>query len=103
MTKFFSFFIPIFFICCFPRVILAEDINILADGDFAGEIDKVAENEIGGIGGEIVTKALKSANISYKVLWRPWKRAFTEAQDNSDKKTFIIPLTRNKEREEKFV
>ena len=103
MLKFTTYLFYILILSMTPKIIYAQDINILADGDFAGEIDKIAENEVGGIGGEIVTKALKAANISYKILWRPWKRAFSEAQENSDKKTFIIPLTRNKEREEKFI
>ncbi|KAB8037750.1 transporter substrate-binding domain-containing protein [Silvanigrella paludirubra] len=88
--------------CFFNLSSYAEDITLFSD-DFPGEIEKRGENDLGGIGGDIVIQALKAKKISYKLEIKPWKRAFTEALTNEDKKSFIIPLTRNKEREEKFV
>lgn len=79
----------------------AEDITIMTE-NFPSETDKVSENKIGGIAGEIITKALEAKKITFKMAWSPWKRAQQETQSNSDKKSFIIPLTRNAERESSY-
>lgn len=79
----------------------AEDIFIRTE-NFPSETEKIAENQVGGIGGEIVTKALEAKKISFKMIWSPWKRAQQETQANSDKKSFVIPLTRNAEREASY-
>ncbi|APJ03751.1 substrate-binding periplasmic protein [Silvanigrella aquatica] len=79
----------------------AEEITIVTE-NFPSETDKIEENKVGGIAGEIITKALEAKNITYKMNWLPWKRSQQETQDNTDKKTFIIPLTRNKEREANY-
>ncbi|APJ03688.1 substrate-binding periplasmic protein [Silvanigrella aquatica] len=79
------------------------EITLLADPSFTGEIQETPEKGLGGLGGEIVAKALKAKNIKIKIEWRPWTRAVIESLDNKDNQTFIIPLVRIPEREEKFV
>ena len=70
--------------------------------NFPSETEKVSENKVGGIGGEIITKALEAKKITFKMSWAPWKRAQQETLANTDKKSFIIPLTRNAERESSY-
>ena len=79
----------------------AEDITICTQV-LPAKTDKLGENQVGGIGGEIITKALEAKKISFKMSWLPWKRAQEETLENSDKKSFIIPFTRNAEREPKY-
>lgn len=79
----------------------AEDITLIAE-DFLSETEKISENKVGGIGGEIVTKAFEAKKMTYKMVWQPWKRAQHDVQENLDKKSFIIPLTRNEERESSY-
>lgn len=79
----------------------AQDIHILTE-NFPSETEKVGENQVSGIGGEIVTKALEAKKISFKMIWSPWKRAQQETLSNADKKSFIIPLTRNADREPNY-
>ena len=102
---FFKFLIKIFIfiILFFSSNVFSEEITLLADPSFTGEIEETKDKEIGGLGGEIIAKSLKEKNIKINLEWRPWTRAYKEALDNRDNKTFIIPLTRIPEREEKFV
>ena len=81
---------------------IAEEIVIVTE-DSPAESEKVGDHGITGIGGDVVTEALKAKKISFKMLWLPWKRAQQETQDNIGKNKFILPLTRNKEREESYV
>nr|BFD32176.1 ABC transporter substrate-binding protein [Pigmentibacter ruber] len=80
---------------------IAQDISILTE-NFPSETEKIGENQVSGIGGDIVTKALEAKKISFKMVWSPWKRAQQETLANSDKKSFVIPLTRNSEREASY-
>ncbi|WP_186647229.1 substrate-binding periplasmic protein [Fluviispira vulneris] len=79
------------------------EITLYADPGFVGEVEETAGGKLGGLGGKIIAKAFKAKNIKIKLEWRPWARAYKEALDNKDMKTFIIPLTRIPEREEKFI
>ncbi|WGL59878.1 transporter substrate-binding domain-containing protein [Pigmentibacter sp. JX0631] len=81
--------------------IYAEDITICTQV-LPSKTDKLGENQVGGIGGEIITKALAAKKISFKMNWLPWKRAQEETLANSDKQSFIIPFTRNAEREPNY-
>ncbi|WP_397602087.1 substrate-binding periplasmic protein [Silvanigrella sp.] len=80
----------------------AEDVTIITQ-EFPAKTEKWGEKEIGGIAGEIITKAFKDKNITFKVIWMPWKRSQESCLENLDKKTFIIPFTRNKERESNYI
>nr|BFD31588.1 hypothetical protein GTC16762_12060 [Pigmentibacter ruber] len=100
--------VTLFYFCFFTSSMFSPfcysaDISLLADGSFTGEIELIGENQLGGLDGEIVSKALKAKNITFDLEWRPWARAYKEALDNKNKKTFIIPLTRIVERENLFV
>ncbi|WP_130610380.1 substrate-binding periplasmic protein [Fluviispira sanaruensis] len=79
------------------------EITLFADPSFIGEVEESANGKLAGLGGEIIAKAFKAKNIKINLEWRPWARAYKEALDNKDKKSFIIPLTRIPEREEKFI
>jgi len=79
----------------------SEDINILAE-NIPSEMENLGENRMGGIGGEVLTEALKANQITYKMVWSRWKVAQQQVQVNKDKKSFIVPLTRNPEREAKY-
>lgn len=79
------------------------EITLITDPNLTGEVEETLEKNLGGLGGEIISKALKAKNIKIKIEWRPWARAIKESLDNKDKQTFIIPLTRIPEREENFV
>ncbi len=79
------------------------EITLVADSSFTGEVEETPEHTLGGLGGSIIANALKAKNIKINIEWRPWTRAYKEALDNIDSKTFIIALTRIPEREEKFV
>ncbi len=92
-------FISVSFLCSLS--VKAEDITICTQA-LPAKTDKLGENQVGGIGGEIITKALEAKKISFKMHWLPWKRAQEETLENSDKKSFIIPFTRNAEREPKY-
>ena len=46
----------------FTMAVYAEDITIMTE-NFPSETDKVSENKIGGIAGEIITKALEAKKI----------------------------------------
>ncbi len=89
------------FICVFDFIAKAEDITLITE-NFPSESQKIGENSIGGIGGEIFTKALEAKKITYKIIWSRWKRAQMETIANVDKKSFILPITRNEEREKKY-
>ncbi|WP_397600503.1 substrate-binding periplasmic protein [Silvanigrella sp.] len=93
----------IFIIFFFSLNVFSEEITLPADPSFTGEIEETQEKKLGGLGGEIIAKALKEKNIKMNLEWRPWTRAYKEALENRDHKTFIIPLTRIPEREEKFI
>ena len=93
------FLLPFIFISY--TTAMAEDISILTE-NFPSETEKIGENQVSGIGGDIVTKALEAKKISFKMVWSPWKRAQQETLANSDKKSFVIPLTRNSEREASY-
>nr|BFD32177.1 ABC transporter substrate-binding protein [Pigmentibacter ruber] len=81
--------------------VYAEDVTICTQV-LPSKTDKLGENQVGGIGGEIITKAFAAKKISFKMNWLPWKRAQEETLANSDKKSFIIPFTRNAEREPNY-
>ncbi|BBH53141.1 substrate-binding periplasmic protein [Fluviispira sanaruensis] len=74
----------------------------LATEAFLFQTDKLNANEIGGLAGKIVVESLKRVKIDYEMMWLPWKRAQNETLLNSNNATFILPLTRNKERESKY-
>ena len=50
----------------------------------------------------IMNGAFAKNDIKYNVVWSPWKRAQKFALDNENKTTFILPLTRNADREAKY-
>jgi len=79
-----------------------KDIIILTH-EFPNQTVPVNENTIRGLAGEILTQALKKSNITYKIIFLPWKRAQIDAVVNNNKKTFILPLTRNEEREKNYL
>ena len=81
--------------------IYAEDITIVTQ-NFRGITEKWGEDQIGGIAGEIISKAFEAKKLTFKVIWMPWKRSQDETLLNNNKKTFIIPFTRNSEREPKY-
>lgn len=66
-----SFLLSIIFMPC---VTFAEDITICTQV-LPAKTDKLGENQVGGIGGEIITKALAAKKITFKMNWLPWKRA----------------------------
>lgn len=103
-NKFINRIIVYLFVLNFLSIenIYAEDITIITQ-EFPAKTEKWGEKEIGGIAGEIITKAFKEHNISFKVIWMPWKRAQESCLENLDNKTFIIPFTRNKERENNYI
>ncbi|WP_186644315.1 substrate-binding periplasmic protein [Fluviispira vulneris] len=78
-----------------------EKITIATEA-FLFQTDKINTNEIGGLAGKIVVESLKRVNMDYEMMWVPWKRAQNETLLNSNNSTFIIPLTRNNERESKY-
>lgn len=89
-----------------PLSLRAQDITIMThvfplQTEMLAENENENENQISGIC-EIITKALDANKMTYKVLWLPWKRAQIETLENKDKKTFIIPLTRNINREKYY-
>ncbi|MBX9837317.1 MAG: hypothetical protein K2X69_03270 [Silvanigrellaceae bacterium] len=86
---------------CISLEAKSEDINILAES-VPSEIENLPENRVGGVGGEVLTEALKANNITFKMVWTRWKVAQQQVQANKDKKSFIVPLTRNPEREAKY-
>lgn len=85
-----SFTLPIFS--------FAEDVTIITH-DFPSKTEKWGENQIGGIAGEIISQAFKHKNITFKIIWEPWIRAQEDCLANTDSKSFIIPFTRNPDRE----
>ena len=94
--------IILYLLICLPNFIAkAEDITLITE-NFPAESEHVSENSVGGICGEILTQALDAKKISFKIIWSRWKRAQLETISNVDKKSFIIPLTRNEEREKKY-
>ncbi|RDB35740.1 MAG: hypothetical protein DCC88_08555 [Spirobacillus cienkowskii] len=89
-----------FFYVCFAKA-NTEDITLYVE-NFPSESIKISKNLVGGISGEIVTKAFSAKNMTYKAFWTRWKMAQNYTQKNSDKKSFIMPLTRNPEREKSY-
>nr|BFD32178.1 basic amino acid ABC transporter substrate-binding protein [Pigmentibacter ruber] len=89
-----SFTLPIFS--------FAEDVTIITH-DFPSKTEKWGENQIGGIAGEIISQAFKHKNITFKIIWEPWIRAQEDCLANTDSKSFIIPFTRNPDREKKYI
>lgn len=89
------------FLSCVSLEAKSVDINILAE-NIPSEMENLGENRMGGIGGEVLTEALKANQITYKMVWSRWKVAQQQVQANKDKKSFIVPLTRNPEREAKY-
>ncbi len=79
----------------------AEDITLITH-DFPSKSEKWGDNQVGGIGGEIISQAFKMHKISFKIVWMPWIRAQAECIANIDRKSFIIPLTRLPDREPKY-
>ena len=75
-----------------PFVVKAEDVTICTQV-LTAKTDKLSENQVGGIGGEIITKAFAAKKITFRMVWMPWKRAQDEVIANSDTKSFIIPFT----------
>ena len=85
----------------FPFIAFAEDVTIFTQ-DFPSKSEKWGENQIGGIAGEIISQAFRNNNITFKTVWEPWIRAQEDCLANKDKKSFIIPFTRNADREKKY-
>lgn len=79
----------------------SADINILTES-FPSELERLGENEMGGVAGEVLTAALRQNHISFKIIWTRWKTAQQQTIENKDKKNFIAPLTRNAKRENLF-
>lgn len=71
--------------------------------EFPNETDRLANGQIGGIAGKIITAALNAQHISFQLIWQPWLRAQAEIKSGNDDNSFIIPLTRNGERENQYV
>ncbi|WP_158998415.1 hypothetical protein [Pigmentibacter ruber] len=62
--------VTLFYFCFFTSSMFSPfcysaDISLLADGSFTGEIELIGDNQLGGLGGEIVSKALKAKNITF--------------------------------------
>ena len=70
--------------------------------EFPGETDMLPGGLIGGVAGEVITNALNKENISFKVIWVPWKRAQAKIIGGMESNAFIIPLSRNDERERDY-
>ena len=88
----------------FTNSLFAEEKDIIIlTHEFPNQTVPVNENMIRGLAGEILTQALKKSNITYKIIFLPWKRAQIDAVVNNNKKTFILPLTRNEEREKNYL
>ncbi|APJ03752.1 substrate-binding periplasmic protein [Silvanigrella aquatica] len=85
----------------FSHSVSAQDFTLVTQ-EFHGQTDRWADDQMGGLGGEIVTKAFAAAKLKFKINWMPWKRAQDAVLENSEKNAFILPLTRNKTRESKY-
>ena len=88
----------------------ANELITVTTDSFLPETYKIPSNansanlpgEMGGLAGEIMNGAFAKNSIKYNVVWSPWKRAQQFAINNANKTTFILPLTRNAEREAKY-
>lgn len=96
------FFLSFVFMHFVPQIACGQEIELVTE-DFPSEAEKISENKIGGIGGEIFTQAMEEKKIPYKIIWETWKRAQVIVLLNAEKKSFIIPLTRTKERENNYI
>ncbi|OHX15205.1 hypothetical protein BI343_02290 [Chromobacterium amazonense] len=76
---------------------------IIRTYEFPNETDRLADDQIGGIAGKIITAALSAQHIRFQLIWQPWLRAQAEVKSDSEGNSFIIPLTRNSERENQYV
>ena len=95
-------FILIFILVNFKHFFLnAEEIVIISE-KFPAETEQLEGDGMGGFAGEIITQAFKLKKINYKVKWEHWKIAQQQTLANKDKNIFILPLTRNSEREKKY-
>ncbi|WGL59515.1 ABC transporter substrate-binding protein [Pigmentibacter sp. JX0631] len=96
--------IILIFLLIFVNSAFAEEVDIvILTHEFSNQTVALNENKITGIAGDILTNALSQSNISYKIIYLPWKRAQLDTLLNSNKKTFILPLTRNEERENNYI
>ncbi|KAB8033543.1 substrate-binding periplasmic protein [Fluviispira multicolorata] len=88
----------------FSSKLFGKEVNkiTLTTEAFIYQTEKLSDNRVGGLAGKIISASLKKINFKYNMLWLPWKRAQLEALLNTDKATFILPLTRNNERESKY-
>ncbi|MGY3804577.1 substrate-binding periplasmic protein [Pigmentibacter ruber] len=97
-----STLIVLFGSCYITTKIKAQDIKILTE-NVPGEVEKSSNGKVTGIFAEIVTQALESQNIKYEFIWTRWKLAQQKVQENADKKSFILPITRIPEREKNYI
>nr|BFD32536.1 hypothetical protein GTC16762_21540 [Pigmentibacter ruber] len=96
--------IILIFLLLITNSVFAEDIDIvILTHEFSNQTVAITDNKITGIAGDILSSALNQSNISYKIIYLPWKRAQLDTLLNSNKKTFILPLTRNAERENNYI
>ncbi|WGL59877.1 transporter substrate-binding domain-containing protein [Pigmentibacter sp. JX0631] len=103
MTTFKKYFLTsIIALSTIPFTVFAEDVTIFTH-DFPSKTEKWGENQIGGIAGEIISQAFRHKNITFKIIWEPWIRAQEDCLANTDSKSFIIPFTRNADREKKYL
>lgn len=79
----------------------AQEMFIVTE-NVPAELERLNDGNATGIFGEIVTEALERKKIKYQFVWTRWKTAQKRVQENKDKKTFILPLTRIPEREKMY-